>query len=156
MAIWFIISSDVILLDDRVCKLNTSLDKLILYIVFVQESSNTRITISSLHEHVTKRILKTKFSQKALHIKHNQSKLLVSIYNLEISFGITIEINLSISISVKTEALFISMLLFNPSSGQSLLLLNVFCTTTSVEVLWRLFLIDESHLQSLCESRQTE
>lgn len=156
MAVWFIIGTDVVLLDDRVCILYTSLDKLVLNIILVKESSNTRVAISCLHENVAQCILKTKFGQKALDIKHDQSELLISIYDLEVTFGVTIEIDLSISISIKAEALFISMLLFNPPCWQSLLLLNVFCATASVEVLWRLILIDESYVQSLSESGETE
>jgi len=155
MSIGLIVGTDVIRHDDRVCILNTSLDKLILDIVFVEESGNTRITVGSLHENVTEGILKTKFCQKSLNVKHDQSELLVSIYDLEITFGITKVVDLSISISIETEALLVGMLLFNPASWQSLFLLNVFCTTTSVKILWCLILVDQCNIQSLCESGKT-
>ena len=98
MTIWLIIGANVVVLYHRMSVLYTSLDKLVLDLILVQECRDSRVAVSSLDQNMGQLVEKSKLLEKTLNVHHDKSKLLITINNVKLSTVISKEVHLSVCI----------------------------------------------------------
>ena len=88
------------------------------------------------------------------YVHHNQCELLVSVGAVVVAFGVTVVVDLPVSIAVKAYALQALMGSGIPPNWETLFGVDVFGTTAIVEVGWGRVVVQEGDLKALSDSRQ--
>ena len=91
--------------------------------------------------------------EELLDVGHDQGELFVAIHYCDLAILVPVEVDLAVSITIKTHALQAGVLRLVPTSGQ-LFVLEVISPALIVEVRGKLVVVEKSYLQMLLEALQ--
>ena len=146
MPIGLVICSNIKILYNWVSILNSCFHQMIIDWIFIQKLGNSWVTVCSLNENMRNLIFQIKLDQKVCYVHHYKSKLLVTIDYRNLFVFISIEVYLSIRISVKTNALSIRVLWYFPVTWQLLILLNKLCPAVFIQIVRGKLIVDKDNV----------